>query len=112
MPQRINKRLGKNAIVSTLLKNLTPIQPFREAHPNDYRIRRGTFIVQDLITRENGQRALVVKHSDYPDSTFQILPGNTRLDRPGPPNQFFSQPQSTQNQEQQNLPSDCLIGSY
>ena len=110
MPQRINKRLGKNAIVSTLLKNLTPIQPFGEALPNDYRIRRGTFIIQGLITRESGQKALVVKHSDYPGSTFQILPGNTRLDRPGPPNQFFSQPQSTQNQDQQNLPSDLLEG--
>ena len=102
MPQRISKRLGKNALVSTLFKNVTPVQPFRDAHPNDYRIKRGKFTVNALVDREDGKKVLQVSHEDHEGVVFTILPGNCRLDKPGPPNQYFNQPQ--QNQAQQRPP--------
>ena len=99
MPQRINKRLGANAVISTLLKNISPSNSFREQFPNNYRIRRGTFVVQELKTREDGKKVLVVKHQDHGDTLFEVLPGNSRLDRAGPPNQYFALAQQQRQNE-------------
>ena len=99
----INKRLGKNATVSTLLKNVIPPQRFRDAYPNDYRIRRGRFIVEELRTKENGKKVLAVKHTDYGDELFEILPGNAKLEQPGPPNQYFNQPENPQHRRTTNV---------
>ena len=112
MPQRFNKRLGKNALVSTLLKNVMPNQRFRDQHPNNYRIRRGKFIVQDYRTRDDGKKVIIVKHPDHGDDTFEILPGNCRLDRAGPPNQFFIQapPPAQQGQQQPAVQQNVADG--
>lgn len=101
MPQRINKRLGKNAIVSTLLENVLPVQRFRDAYPNDYRIRCGKFVVKDLVEREDGKKVVEVTHENYDGVIFTILPGNLRLDRAVPPNQFFNQPIPNEQRRQQ-----------
>ena len=101
MPAHINKRLGKNALVSTLLKNVLPVQRFKDAHPNDYRIRRGQFKVIDLIERMDGKQVVEVSHPEHEGYIFTILPGNLRLDRPGPPNQYFKQPEPPQEAQQQ-----------
>jgi len=36
-PSRMNKKLGKNAEASTMLKNISPINPIREMYPNTYK---------------------------------------------------------------------------
>ena len=97
MPQRINKRLGTNAIVSTLLKNVSPNQTFKDQYPNDYRIRRDKFVVQSLRTRDNNKKIVVLKHQGHGDDLFKVLPGSCRLERPGPPNQYFSLQEQQQN---------------
>ena len=33
---------------------------------------------------------LKLKHSDHKDATFEVLLGNIKLERPGPPNQYFA----------------------
>ena len=48
MPKGLNKRLGKNAIVSTLLKNVRPIEHWRELYPNDFKLKRFKFVVDDI----------------------------------------------------------------
>ena len=86
---RINKKLGVNAVVSTLLKNINPNECFKNQYPNDYRLRRDNFFVKALKTRADFKKVLVVKHVEHPEKVFELLPGNSKLEKPGPPNQYF-----------------------
>ena len=67
------------------------VQHFRGAHPNDYRLKYDKFTVQELITKENRKKYLVVKHQYYGDDIFEMLLGNTKLERLGSKYQFFNQ---------------------
>ena len=86
---RINKKLGVNAVVSTLLKNINPNECFKKQYPNDYRLRRDNLFVKALKTRADFKKVLVVKHVEHPEKVFELLPGNSKLEKPGPPNQYF-----------------------
>ena len=85
----LNKKLGKQAIVLCLLKNVHPVNLWKEHHPNDYRLRRDKFEVVELGTRADGKKVLKIKHKDWPQN-FEILPTQAKLDKPGPPNQYFA----------------------
>ena len=86
----LNKRLGKNAIVSILLKNVILIEHWREFYPNDFKLKRFKFVV-DEIENTDGKYHLPVQHEDYGVIQFKILAKLARLDRPGSPNQYFFQ---------------------
>lgn len=43
-------------IVLRILKNIISIERFRDTHPNDYRIRRGSFVVKFITVRVDGEK--------------------------------------------------------
>lgn len=105
-PNRLNKKMGKNAIVSVKLKNILPINQIKERYPNDYKEKRCHFIVGDIkkmkVTHRNGDTVIIVltlKFKSENDDPRTIVPStefhwharysNCRLERPGPPNQLF-----------------------
>ena len=90
MSSRINKRMDKNTLLGALVNNITPIEPFRTTHPNDYRLRRTNFVVQRLHARSNGQKVFIVEHVQLRGQEFELLPTLCRLERSGPPNQYFT----------------------
>ena len=94
----MKKQLGKNAAVSTLLKNVISPQLFRDPYQNDYHIRRDIFIVKDLRTKDNGKKVLMVMHVDHGGELFEILPGNAKSEQAEPLNQYFNQPGNAQQQ--------------
>ena len=53
----------------------------------------------DLRTKENGKKLLKVKHTDNQDALFKLLPGNAKLEYPGPLGQYFSQPGHSQHSQ-------------
>ena len=96
-PRSLNKKLGKHAIVSCLLKNVHNVNHWKENHPNDYRLRREQFEVLDLGTRQDGKKILKVKHKDWPQE-FQVLPLQAKLVKAGPPNQYVAALRRTETQ--------------
>ena len=44
-PKGFNKKLGVNAIVSTLLKNIIPLGIIKKTYQNDYKKKRCSFVV-------------------------------------------------------------------
>ena len=52
-PKQFNNKLGKNAIVSVLLKNIIPVSTIKEMYPNNYQETRCKFIVGKIKKHEN-----------------------------------------------------------
>ena len=46
-PKRFNNKMGKNAIVSVLLKNIIPVSTIKEMYPNNYRETRSGIVIVD-----------------------------------------------------------------
>ena len=99
MAPRINKRLGKNALVSTPLKNIKPNQVFKDRFPNEWRMKRGKFCVLGLEKISESHTNLLLTHQDFSNEVFRCKPGVARLEKVGPPNQFFTAPTLAQNKE-------------
>ena len=63
-PKRLNKKTGKNAVVSVYLKNIFPTNPIKERYPNTYRQERCHFIVGDIkkvkVACRKGKEILIV----------------------------------------------------
>ena len=73
MPQKISKKtqnnLRKDAIISTFVKNVRPVDYFKVLYPNDYHAWRMDFTVVDLEL-EGDKYFTVLKHSDHPKNSF------------------------------------------
>ena len=67
MPRPMNKKLGENALISTVLKNLMPVKPWKDLHPNDYRLKRMKFVVVWLgFSRfSSGKEVVIVKNLKF-----------------------------------------------
>ena len=50
-PARLHKKLGQNAVVSALLKNVRPLGSIKAKHVNDYKRNRVEFIVNGYSTQ-------------------------------------------------------------
>ena len=96
----MNRRMGKNAILSAFVRNATPSIAFWNAYPNDYCVRQTNFVVQRLHTRPNGTKVLSVVHAQFPGQEFELLPTQCRLERAGPPNQYFAPEEDNEEEEQ------------
>ena len=92
MPQKISKKphkkLGKDAIVSTFVKNVRPVDYFKGLYPNDYCVRRMDFMVVDLEL-EGDKYITVLKHSNQPKKFFLCLKRTMKLKKAGHPIKYF-----------------------
>lgn len=102
-PNHFNGKLGKNAEVSVPLKSVVPLQPIKNKYPNTYKQMRCKFIVSGIREFEMGKDEkrkwtmfLMFKwknEAEKPEGgqatnwkcNFRLC----RLERAGPPNQFF-----------------------
>jgi len=110
-PKRFNKKMGKNAIVSVLLKNIIPGTTIRQMYPNNYREKRSNFIVGEIkkkkVKKRNEVDIIIVLTLRFKNPTEDPRYGssvgfdevfywsarysNCRLEKAGPPNQLFFQ---------------------
>ena len=89
----IPKKLGKNAIVSALLKSVHPTNFWKSDEvgwQNCYRERRLKFKVDDMFVNSAGKSELWLLSADYPGKSFHALVGAVKIVKAGPPNQLFS----------------------
>ncbi len=88
-PQRLPKKLGLNATVSSSPRFIQPVQFWKDLYPNDYCTQCSKFTVTALKTTNNGKHQLKLLLPDHPNNTFHALAHNVRLEKAGPPNQYF-----------------------
>ncbi len=105
-PRLIPKKLGRNAIVSSTLNYIKPTNLWREIYPNDYRQTRLQFKVNGLEQDALGKNVLKLFHVSYPDRIFTAFVNSVKLERPGPPNQFFSNDAQERSVPRAVLPDD------
>ena len=106
-PKRLNKKMGRNSIVSVILKNILPVNAIKDKYPNNYKQKRCNFIVggiksTQVKTRKGDEVIIVVelrfknpkedpRFEDGLDELFywSAMFANCRLEKAGPPNQIF-----------------------
>lgn len=110
----MHKKLGKFAEVSVLLKNVRPLHVIKEHFPNDYRTRRCRFIILSMdprIVNDEEIYTLTLKFKDprndplgdndiiegHPNIDWYTKINNVRLEKGGPPNQYFKAQFDRQN---------------
>ncbi len=92
-PPRIPKKLGKNAIISALLKTVHPTNFWKSDEVGWKNCYHGCclkFKVDKLFMNSAGKPELWLLCSNYPGKSFHALVGAIKLMKAGPPNQFFS----------------------
>ena len=103
-PQRLHKKMGRNAHVQLLMKNLQPIFPIKNKYPTTYKHLKVSCIVEDLKKfKDKGRRDVVVwtpyllvrfkTKAEDPGGrhAWRVNARNVKMVRPGPPNQYFFQ---------------------
>ena len=90
---RLNKNLGKHAVVQVACKNIRPKEKMRELFPNDYKQRKELFVVFDFLPdhKIDGKEADCLKLKMKSDFQVECYCRATliRLVEKGPPNQLF-----------------------
>ncbi len=88
----IPKKLGKNAIVSALLKSVHPTSFWKSDEvgwQNCYHDCHLKFKVDDLFINSASKSKLWLSSADYPGKSFHALVGAVKIVKAGSPNQLF-----------------------
>lgn len=92
MVRQLPKKLGKNAKVSCYGKAVKGTV-LKDKYPNDYRLRRFKFVVKGIET-EGGKHVVLMSNDEFPEATFKAFAHSIKLEKPGPPNQYFRNDQA------------------